>query len=132
MNTQAPPPKHTPGPWITDSGKVPKLGHAIGVLKQSHKPGEKGESICIVALAKDAQPHDHANARLIAAAPDLLASLDMLSGLVPALCAEFGVTEDFTIEVKVKSTGETRQMLFSEVIQATMDALAKTTGKDQS
>jgi hypothetical protein len=75
MNTQAPTPKHTPGPWITDSGKVPKLGHAIGVLKQSHKPGEKGESICIVALAKDAQPHDHANARLIAAAPDMVAAL---------------------------------------------------------
>jgi hypothetical protein len=75
MTTQSSPPKHTPGPWITDTGQVPKLGRSLGVLKKSHKPGEKGESICIVALAKDAQPHDHANARLIAAAPDMVSAL---------------------------------------------------------
>ena len=71
MNTKSPLPKHTPGPWLADTGDVPQLGQAIGVLKQSHKPGEKGEAICIVALVKDAQPHDHANASLIASAPEM-------------------------------------------------------------
>ncbi len=74
MNTQSAPPKHTPGPWITSTGRVPGLGRAFGVLKESHKPGEKGESICVVCKEDNTQPHDVANAMLIAAAPELLAA----------------------------------------------------------
>jgi hypothetical protein len=73
MNTQSPPPKHTPGPWITATGFVPILKKdALGVLKESHKPGEQGESICVVATVAAMGPHDQGNALLIAAAPDLL------------------------------------------------------------
>lgn len=67
--------KHTPGPWITSTGRVPGLGRAFGVLKESHKPGEKGESICVVCKEDNTHLHDIANAYLIAAAPELLAVL---------------------------------------------------------
>ena len=71
-----------------------------------------------------------ATANLIAAAPELLESLDMLAGLLPVLCASFGVEDDFGLEVKVKSTGETRQMLFSEVIGNALAAVAKASGQN--
>jgi len=90
MNTQTTttPAKHTPGPWITSTGRVPGIGRALGVLKASHKPGEKGESICVVCKEDNTQPHDIANADLIAAAPELLAALRELLASVTCQGAE--------------------------------------------
>lgn len=61
--------KHTPGPWVAhiaaDILRVPDL-----VLT------ECGLHVCDVASYGDAPDSRHANARLIAAAPDLLAELE--------------------------------------------------------
>ena len=78
MNTQSAPPKHTPGPWITSTGRVPNIGRALGVPKDSRKPCEKCESICVVCKEDNTQPHDVANAMLIAASPLMLAALERL------------------------------------------------------
>lgn len=61
--------KHTPGPWhahvAADSLRIPDLVSA-----------ECGLHICDVASYGAAPSQKHANARLIAAAPDLLAELE--------------------------------------------------------
>jgi len=83
MNTQSSPPKHTPGPWIVNVGEVPSLGgDALGVIRESHTEGEVEPSICIVAKMDRLDAFDEANARLIAAAPDLL---ERLRGLMHRL-----------------------------------------------
>ncbi len=114
MNTQTttPPAKHTPGPWITSTGRVPGLGRALGVLKASHKPGQKAESICVVCKEDNTQPHDIANAELIAAAPELLNVLLRLNELAktaasnPVLLTEATFDAD---EVIAKAQGFRQQ-----------------------
>lgn len=56
--------KHTPGPWYTAATST--IGHAYVV-------DSEGFTIC------DPSPMGAANARLIAAAPDLLAALQMVA-----------------------------------------------------
>ena len=63
---------HTPGPWtVTRHDDLP-----IGNIHHGpHKPGEV--SVCAVSLRGNGT--DAANARLIAAAPDLLRALKVLT-----------------------------------------------------
>lgn len=66
-------PRYTPGPWEIRPGSVDQV-FAVG-----------GDRICI-AMPKRDEPHrdfevDAANARLIAAAPDLLLALETVKGL---------------------------------------------------
>lgn len=108
---------HAPGPWITSTGFVPRLkADALGVLKESHKPGEQGESICVVAMVDRLEPHDEANARLIAAAPDLLAALQM----APKLFHPFNPNDDGRPCI-------CSQCKFADAAQA---AILKATGKE--
>lgn len=75
--TPAPSGKHTPGPWEWDCGLVPPDGP--GRYADIYKDG--GD--LIIAQFNDLIPEGKANARLIAAAPDLLEACE-------ALCAAFG------------------------------------------
>lgn len=63
--------KHTPGPW-----KILKVADSLGIIPAKRPPGVKRssdvEDIASVDLANE-QHDGQANARLIAAAPDLLA-----------------------------------------------------------
>ena len=61
--------KHTPGPWVTSRENVYEYsrGHLLGAKR-----------ICVV---DDWIPSNEANARLIAAAPDLLAACKMISDM---------------------------------------------------
>jgi hypothetical protein len=114
MNTQTTttPSKHTPGPWITSQGRVPGIGRVLGVLKASHKPSEKDESICVVCKEDKTQPHDIANADLIAAAPEMLEVLLRLNELAktaatnPVLLTEATFDAD---EVIAKAQGFRRR-----------------------
>jgi hypothetical protein len=61
---------HTPGPWRLDTGSNPG--------------SPKGMAVCegpfIIANVVDLSNHAKANARLIAAAPELLAALELFVG----------------------------------------------------
>lgn len=66
--------KHTPGPWKFDDhlGCRPIKGGKSG----SHRQAQYKEVACTVGLHDDDE--DRANARLIAAAPELLKALEAL------------------------------------------------------
>ena len=81
---------HTPGPWYVDD--APDVKHPSVVL------ADDGATIVAEATTVVAEQHDaEANARLIAAAPDLLAEVKRLRDLV-----------DFAIVV-LESDGEKAQ-----------------------
>jgi len=63
--------KHTPGPWI-----IEKLNfHPVVKIPSSGKVYDgDGMMVCVMG-AQDKDHHGHANAKLIAAAPDLLEAL---------------------------------------------------------
>jgi len=69
--------KHTPGPWETDKVAV-------------RSGGPNGRQICLCEITVRGRPYDEtydeaiANARLIAAAPDLLEALKEWVGYVPS------------------------------------------------
>ena len=64
--------KHTPGPW-----KATKFNPATGEIDDCYLYVEPGISV-IERKVKGRDQHDTANARLIAAAPDLLEALEEL------------------------------------------------------
>ncbi len=70
---------HTPGPWHRDDGADKEYGVGYMICDGPHiiaKIAGMG-----YPLGKGGHPTSDANARLIAAAPDLLAALDALIGL---------------------------------------------------
>lgn len=71
---------HTPGPWRIERVATLKSEWSID--------DEYGEPIAITMPRLDEDQED-ANARLIAAAPDLLAALEMLADHAPSVFAGF-------------------------------------------
>jgi len=63
--------KHTPGSWFVSTATHPTLG---AILAVSAKEGDGVDAVCIVDLLP-CDEESKANARLIAAAPDLLREL---------------------------------------------------------
>ncbi len=65
--------KHTPGPWKTLHSDLSQTAQYIvideGAVKKSMR------SVRLIGIASDGNPHCEANARLMAAAPELLAAL---------------------------------------------------------
>lgn len=53
--------KHTPGPWITNSGQI--------------YPAQTGKTVAIIPYYDKENENEKANAHLIAAAPDMLHAL---------------------------------------------------------
>ena len=67
--------KHTPGPWVVDSGN----GTACYIRPADHEPGV----MAVAQVCKRGWSEKQANARLIAAAPEMLAALkDALDALI--------------------------------------------------
>lgn len=96
---------HTPGPWTTDTDRCFKHDDSIGV---------RGPDQMFVAAAWDFNRYDReeevkANARLIAAAPDLLAALERIvaingsTGGHKAMVAEFKYIAEVAI-AKARAT----------------------------
>ena len=81
--------KHTEGPWFVTYSNTLEYGECIGVGINT-EPSET--PICIVSKTENVNPIDKENARLIAAAPELLEALDGLmfwlnSGAAPSINA---------------------------------------------
>jgi len=64
--------QHTPGPWFTDPNDATK------VLKQFRSPKVRNETIAATNRTWMTESEKIANARLIVAAPDLLAALQAI------------------------------------------------------
>ena len=83
--------KHTPGPWsITNTimGSVDPVTLPSSVIAP---PYGSVDTICVFSFMTKKKPHDEqqANARLIAAAPDLLAALRLLLDGLQTYAPEF-------------------------------------------
>ena len=78
--------KHTPGPWRTERNEndLMLLGPAGG-----------GELPISEIIGHAASPEALADARLIAAAPDLLAALEQLLHFTTELCEEIKVSKHY-------------------------------------
>ena len=73
---------HTPGPWLVwDSKGTARIDHTTGVYRQPDSSDEQIIALCDedLSLSSDEQL---ANARLIAAAPELLEALQQLDRLL--------------------------------------------------
>ena len=68
---RTPPEAHTPGPWVVNTNR--RYGNALGVICVEH-PEFDAIDVLTVGWSDSEQEHK-ANARLIAAAPDLLQAL---------------------------------------------------------
>lgn len=64
-------PKHTPAPWIVNSKDYDRFGETVWVEAESN-----GHYVC--ELVRDAGHTEFANARLIAASPELLEAAEAL------------------------------------------------------
>lgn len=77
--------KHTPGPWALHPTALHPAVRSVGT------PDTGPRRICTVGTM-NGNPVDKANARLIAAAPELLAALQALVGWEDAEIKHFGAT----------------------------------------
>jgi hypothetical protein len=79
--------RHTPGPWLVwDSKGTERIDHTTGVYRQLDSTDEQIIALCDedLSLSSDEQL---ANARLIAAAPELLEALEELAERAAILSA---------------------------------------------
>lgn len=73
---------HTPGPWTAEKGQTnaPEITHGVWGDVYEGKDGDGFSIATVWADVEELQAVAEANARLIAAAPDLLEALDALLG----------------------------------------------------
>lgn len=115
--------KHTPGPWNDEHATVvyyaPFISDAMGcTIIGNNKDATENDWLALIPVTT---PEDKANARLIAAAPDLLAALqkdihhiEQLAEMVNMFAEQLGLgrkvhTEDFTENARqaiARATGE--------------------------
>lgn len=78
--------KHTPGPWTTDDSLADEAGEfGIAILAKWQDGSAVRVADCPVG---EVDPETYANARLIAAAPDLLAALrDLVENINDPTCS---------------------------------------------
>jgi hypothetical protein len=108
--------KHTPGPW-----EVADLPHSIVVRTESPNKTPYGASRYAAIGGFDRTDPDQfaeaiANARLIAAAPDLLSALDDLARYAD------------TCELFLRETHPGKADMLRKRVTAAIDAMAKATG----
>lgn len=96
--------KHTPGPW-TYSTSSDGWCYSINVMQADNAtPTPDYSDVCFMTCRGERQAIQEANARLIAAAPDLLETVKRLR----EMCADFGAKTacDMADAAIFKATGE--------------------------
>lgn len=119
-----PTPAHTPGPWeLDDLGNVcSQAVHNIAlVFSSSTREGWSGSDF-------DTQAHCEANARLIAAAPDLLAALQSARDCIELDRSALEVTHMDPLTNEVDADGAAGIAEYDAVLAQIGVAIAKATG----
>lgn len=107
--------QHTPGPWVISDAQIAP-GGIVGRYIAHKDGGMIAEALLNCRVTRDADME--ANARLIAAAPDLLAALRIAADFM-SIASDWNIDEA-EINGEMKSTYD-----WLEVVQA---AIAKATG----
>lgn len=98
MNVQ-----HTPGPWEWDDMRTKLVGHKGAKVLQD---GEGMWDLCsCVAVVDDKPERARSNARLIAAAPDLLEALKLADAMLSGANMNANVVEQKVRAAIAKATG---------------------------
>lgn len=95
----------TPGPWWLEK-------RSSGGLNVQAKHRGEGSSYCVASVNFHEPPHDEANARLIAAAPELLHALELLYK-----------------EMVLSGNATSKDYGWTPAIAASQEAIRKATGK---
>ena len=105
--------KHTPGPWFQGTGNYEYCVYDKRVwINQDGSSGGETPNLVVVVSPEDAI----ADARLIAAAPDLLSALDDLARYAD------------TCELFLRETHPGKADMLRKRVTAAIDAMAKATG----
>lgn len=95
--------KHTPGPWMIGYGEAVGIGEIYGVGIDTEPDWTP---VCMLSLSEKVNEVDEANARLIAAAPDLLETLiGLLDAVQSSVCKNSGPAQDAARVAIAKATG---------------------------
>ena len=105
--------KHTPGPWTQHEGEVRAKNY--GLISRSYYGKPDGEGA--------------ANARLIAASPELLEAAQHLSGWIEVLLHALDTEMDgFELELSNPQTGASETIRLKEHFENASAAIAKAIG----
>lgn len=100
MNNSA----HKPGPWSLGIIKATMLNpRSMAVWPDQVEIGQVAEPICLIAPMANYNDTDEANARLIAAAPDLLESLEWAVKNLKSEASIYGVEKCLETIQKAKN-----------------------------
>ncbi len=119
-------PKHTPGPFYVGAQNDGLFIVTRQPVMTDHP--DHGKENTVIAKLVDGTADD---ARLFAAAPDLLDALSHLMGVLPAICEYAGLSEDFKLNARDKVSGETREMPFSELLDKALAAFMSAVGEPE-
>ena len=89
--------QHTPGPWeVQNSDQWRAESRDTGFATFCHVGPPKGLAVALAVSDEDGEGHEvEANARLIAAAPDLLDAIEALLGWVKAWDCDFVMDDEW-------------------------------------
>ena len=95
---------HTPGPWsIGNRKETPLNPHALAVWSDLVKVGEVASPVCIVSPIAELDDTDIQNARLIAAAPEML---EALRNLTHPMASDEDLQHALAVIAKAEGRGE--------------------------
>jgi hypothetical protein len=82
---------HTPGPWVIDESRYGKHGPVSMLMVVAEKGGMPG----LIVNQGSVEPRDYANARLVAAAPELLEAARKIVGIIDSYGCGFYNQQQF-------------------------------------
>lgn len=102
--------KHTPGPWEVYQ---PSKSQEVALIRVAPKSSFPGNIVVASVAANPPESHWEGNAKLIAAAPDMLEALEFLIGILrtpyngnPDHAAEYDAAFDRAVGAIAKATGK--------------------------
>lgn len=118
---------HTPGPWeeIPQHGAGPMIAHKYATGKQMNPIGLR--LVCHILMRGNSMDEDQANARLIAAAPELYAACEAAIAYDDAIAA--CGNDPRQMSSFCTAQGDTLDSLYEDWIRKSTAALARARGE---